>query len=76
MLLVADRDVRVITNDGELLAQFTLDPTKPTNPREGQADVPSSIRDVPRQRPGCLATQQRVTEGTRTPDLQGHNLAL
>lgn len=28
MLLVADRDVRVINNDGELIATFTIDPTK------------------------------------------------
>jgi transposase InsO family protein len=28
VLLIADRDVRVITDDGELLAGFTLDPTK------------------------------------------------
>lgn len=28
MLLVADRDVRVINDDGELLAEFTIDPTK------------------------------------------------
>ena len=26
--LVADRDVRVINNDGELIATFTIDPTK------------------------------------------------
>ena len=38
MLLVADRDVRVINNDGELLAQFTIDPTKTyqTQKRPGQ----------------------------------------
>lgn len=28
MLLVADQDVRVINNDGELIATFTIDPTK------------------------------------------------
>jgi transposase InsO family protein len=28
MLLVNDRDVRVINDDGELLAEFTIDPTK------------------------------------------------
>jgi len=28
MLLVANRDVRVINDDGELLAEFTIDPTK------------------------------------------------
>jgi transposase InsO family protein len=38
MLLVADRDVRVINDDGELLAEFTIDPTKPyqTQKRPGQ----------------------------------------
>jgi transposase InsO family protein len=38
MLLVADRDVRVINQDGELLAQFTIDPTKTyqTQQRPGQ----------------------------------------
>ena len=29
LLLVKDRDVRVINDHGELLAQFTIDPTKP-----------------------------------------------
>ena len=28
LLLVADRDVRVLNNDGEILAQFTINPTK------------------------------------------------
>ena len=28
LLLVADRDVRVINDDGEILAEFTIDPTK------------------------------------------------
>jgi transposase InsO family protein len=28
MLLIADRDVRVINDDGDLLAEFTIDPTK------------------------------------------------
>jgi hypothetical protein len=38
MLLVADRDVRVINDDGELLAEFTIDPTKTyqTQKRRGQ----------------------------------------
>ena len=38
MLLVADRDVRVINDDGELLAEFTIDPTKTyqTQKRPGQ----------------------------------------
>src|SRR5947209_7413829 len=38
MLLVADRDVRVINEDGELLAEFTIDPTKTyqTQQRPGQ----------------------------------------
>ena len=38
MLLVADRDVRVINHDGELLAHFSIDPTKQyqTQTRPGQ----------------------------------------
>ena len=38
MLLIADRDVRVITEHGELLAEFTIDPTKTyqTQKRPGQ----------------------------------------
>jgi transposase-like protein len=28
LILVADREVKVITEDGELLAEFTIDPTK------------------------------------------------
>ena len=33
LLLVADRDVRVITEDGELLTHTTIDPTKNYQPR-------------------------------------------
>ena len=38
MLLIADRDVRVITEDGELLAEFTINPAKDYQPqtRPGQ----------------------------------------
>ena len=32
LLLIADRDVRVITEHGELLQQLTIDPTKNYNP--------------------------------------------
>lgn len=34
MLLVADRDVRVINEDGELLAEFTINPTKDYQPQK------------------------------------------
>jgi transposase InsO family protein len=34
MLLVADRDVRVINEDGELLAQFIINPTKDYQPQK------------------------------------------
>jgi transposase InsO family protein len=34
MLLVNDRDVRVINDDGELLAEFTIDPTKCYQPQK------------------------------------------
>ena len=38
LLLVADRDVRVINHDGDLLAEFTINPTKTyqTQKRPGQ----------------------------------------
>ena len=38
LLLVADRDVRVLNRDGEILAEFTIDPTKTYQPpkRPGQ----------------------------------------
>lgn len=38
LLLVKDRDVRVVNDDGELLAQFTIDPSKQyqTQQRPGQ----------------------------------------
>jgi hypothetical protein len=34
MLLVADRDVRVINDDGQLLAEFTIDPAKTYQPQK------------------------------------------
>jgi hypothetical protein len=33
LLLVADLDVRIITDDGELLRHLTIDPTKDYQPR-------------------------------------------
>ncbi len=36
-LLVADRDVRVVSADGEILAEFTIDPTKNYQPRKENA---------------------------------------
>lgn len=33
LLLIADRDVRVITDNGELLAEFTINPTKDYQPK-------------------------------------------
>jgi hypothetical protein len=38
MLLVADQDVRVLNDDGETLAEFTINPTKTyqTQKRPGQ----------------------------------------
>jgi hypothetical protein len=58
LLLVNDLDVRVITDDGELLRGLTLDPTKtyqPTGRPKGPALTLSWMsRDMC---PGCLATQ-------------------
>jgi transposase InsO family protein len=34
MLLIADRDVRVINEDGQLLAEFTINPTKDYQPQK------------------------------------------
>lgn len=41
MLLVADRDVRVITQDGELLAEFTINPNKDYQPKKGPGQRPT-----------------------------------
>jgi len=40
LLLVADRDVRVITEDGELLAEFTINPTKDYQPQKRPGQRP------------------------------------
>ena len=67
MLLVADREVRVITDDGELLAQFTIDPTKNTNPKKTRTTclkLSGMSRDT---RPGCLATQQQRARRDSNP---------
>jgi len=34
MLLIADRDVRVINDDGDLFAEFTINPTKDYQPQK------------------------------------------
>jgi hypothetical protein len=36
-LLVANQDVRVVSSDGEILAEFTIDPTKNYQPRKENA---------------------------------------
>jgi hypothetical protein len=51
MLLVADRNVRVINDDGELLAEFTIDPAKPCQTQ--------TTRATPIGCPGCHATPVR-----------------
>jgi transposase InsO family protein len=44
LVLVADRNVRVLTEDGELLRELTLDPTKDYQRRsEGGKDVPRHV---------------------------------
>lgn len=60
LLLVADRDVRVINLDGELLAEVTIDPNK---------DYQTQVRPGRRAglRPGCHATPVR--------DVSRHNTA-
>lgn len=40
LLLVADRDVRVINEDGELLAEFTIDPNKDYQPQKRPGQRP------------------------------------
>ncbi len=35
LLLVADLEVRVLTEDGEVLRQLTLDPTRDYQPQQG-----------------------------------------
>ena len=40
MLLVADRDVRVLTEDGELLAEFTINPAKNYQPKKDPDNPP------------------------------------
>ncbi|MHB8671781.1 MAG: hypothetical protein ACYDAD_14685, partial [Acidimicrobiales bacterium] len=49
LLLVADRDVRVINNNGELLAEFSIDP--------GQ-DLPGT--ETARTWPGCPGRRSRL----------------
>jgi hypothetical protein len=44
LVLVADRDVRVLTEDGELLRELTLDPTRDYQRRaEGGKHVPRHV---------------------------------
>lgn len=60
LLLVNDLDVRVITEDGELLRQLTLDRTKtyqPHRPAQGPGPVLTLSSMSPDICPGCLATQ-------------------
>ncbi|MHB8670712.1 MAG: hypothetical protein ACYDAD_09170 [Acidimicrobiales bacterium] len=59
LLLVADRDVRVINNNGELLAEFSIDPGQDLRGTETARTWPGC--------PGCLETPVR--------DVSRHNTA-
>ena len=63
LLLVADLDVRIMTDDGELLRHLTLDPTKDYQ-SPWSAPVRRWVLEGP---PGCLATTVR--------DVSRHNRA-
>jgi hypothetical protein len=44
LVLAADRDIRVLSEDGELLREFTLDPTRDYQRRpKGGKDVPRHV---------------------------------
>jgi hypothetical protein len=65
--LVTDGDVPVMNDDGELLAQFTIDPTKIYQPKNDPDNIPN-LSGMPRDtRPGCLTTQQVSGCGDSNP---------
>lgn len=59
---VADRDVRIVTFDGELPRELTLGPTRIYQPLGKPQKQPSDGFRCPR----CLATSQRGDGGIRT----------
>ncbi len=79
MLLVADRDVRVINDDGQLLAHFTIDPHQaipnPNKARPTYLNCPAchatSVRDVSRhnKRVGG-GTQYKIPRSLQGSDLE------
>jgi hypothetical protein len=46
LVLVAELDVRVLTEDGQLIRALTLDPTATTNHRPNVNDVPGQVRTM------------------------------
>ena len=65
VLVVAVRDVRVINNDGELLAQFTIDPPpRPTKHKHDPDNTLNVVRDVSRHHTAPLALGVLCVEGS------------
>jgi len=62
VLLVADLDIRILTEDGEILRQLTLDPTRDYQ-RQQPPQRGTMSRDICAR---CRATSQGVGERSRT----------
>lgn len=62
LILVANRDIRILTPDGTLIRQLTLDP-KRISPKGGDIES-TGVHDVPRH--------HRVSEGRTTPRVHQH----
>ncbi len=63
VLFVADREVRIVGEDGELLRQLVLDPARTTSTSR------PDVYDVLRHRLRCPDTSQCSPDGIRTHDL-------
>ncbi len=67
LLLVHDLDVRVITEEGELLRHLTIDATKDYQPHGRTWDFSRMSRDSRPGAPARLATQQGRRERDSNP---------
>jgi hypothetical protein len=66
-LLIADRSIRVITPDGELIRELTLDPNRDYQPLTHTPKLSTISRDTC---PGCPETQHSAPGGNRTRGLR------
>ena len=68
-LLIADRDIRVLADDGSLIRALTLDPTRNYQPLGTPSGPPRVVRDVLRHHIGWGVWPRLIRRGRPSDDV-------